>query len=159
MKQPVWVLFILFVLFSCNLSVKTDVPSSSSTSSSRPQIEGTWKLVSATTIVRTDTTVEDYTKNMEMIKIINETHFAFLKHDFTKGRDSVVYSSGGGSYTLVDSLYTESLDYCSAKEWEGHKFPFSVTVIQDTLLQTGVEKVENIGVDRYIIEKYIRARK
>ncbi|MDQ6762056.1 MAG: hypothetical protein M3015_05445, partial [Bacteroidota bacterium] len=52
-------------------------------------LAGTWKLLSGTTIENGDSTVTDYTKDKEFIKIINDTHFAFLSHDLNKGKDSV----------------------------------------------------------------------
>ncbi len=124
-----------------------------------PPITGTWQLVSATLIEKGDTTITDYTKNTSFIKIINDTHFAFLQHDLNKGKDSAVFSSGGGSYSLQDSLYTEHLEYCSARDWEGHDFTFTVALKGDSLIQSGIEKVESAGVNRINIEKYIRVKK
>ncbi len=73
-------------------------------------LQGTWKLLSGTTVEKGDSTVTNYTKDKEFIKIINDTHFAFLSHDLTKGKDSAAaFSSGGGSYSLADSQYTEHL--------------------------------------------------
>ncbi len=77
-----------------------------------------------------------------------------------KGKDSVpVFISGGGSYSLSDSLYTEHLEYCSAREWEGNDFSFTIYIRDDTLIQKGVEKVERAGVNRTNMEKYIRVKK
>ena len=99
----------------------------------------------------------DYMKNISFIKIINATHFAFLQHDLKKGQDSnAVYVSGGGRYSLNDSLYTEHLEYCSARNWEGNDFKFTISIKADTLIQTGIEKVESEGINRVNIEKYIR---
>lgn len=118
---------------------------------------GTWKLLQGTLIEKGDTTVTDYTKGTSFIKIINDTHFAFLQHDLTKGKDSAAaFSAGGGSYTLRDSLYTEHLQYCNAREWEGHDFPFTVSFKNDTLTQYGIEKVESAGINRINMEKYVR---
>lgn len=100
----------------------------------------------------------DYTKDISFIKIINETHFAFLQHDLNKGKDSAVFVSGGGRYTLRDSLYTEHLEYCSARDWEGNDFTFTVAIAGDTLLQSGVEKVVSSGVDRINVEKYVKVK-
>ena len=120
-------------------------------------IIGTWKLISGTIIEKNDTVVTYYTKNLSFIKIINGTHFAFLKHDLNKGKDSAAaFGSGGGGYTLKDSLYTEHLEYCSDREWEGNDFTFTVSIINDTLIQSGIEKIEGAGVNRLNIEKYIR---
>ncbi|MCY7349998.1 MAG: lipocalin-like domain-containing protein [Cytophagaceae bacterium] len=122
-------------------------------------IVGTWQLISGTTIEKGDTTVIDYTKNLSFIKIINDTHFAFLKHDLAKGKDSsAAFSAGGGSYSLEDSLYTERLDYCNEREWEGNDFKFTITLKNDTLIQRGIEKVESAGINRLNIEKYIRLK-
>lgn len=123
-------------------------------------VAGTWQLITGTIIDKNDTTVTDYTKKISFIKIINETHFAFLKHDLNKGKDSVpVFVSGGGSYSLSDSLYTEHLEYCSARNWEGNDFTFTITIMGDTLIQSGVEKIESEGVNRINVEKYIRVKK
>ncbi len=122
-------------------------------------IQGSWKLLSGTLIENGDTTVTDYTKNISFIKIINASHFAFLQHDLSKGKDSAsVFVAGGGPYTFTDSTYTEKLEYCSAREWEGNDFEFSISINGDTLVQRGIEKVEAAGVNRLNIEKYIRLR-
>ena len=123
-------------------------------------ITGTWQLITGIVIEKGDTIVTDYTKNTSFIKIINDTHFAFFQHDLSKGKDSgAVFSAGGGPYLLKDSLYTEHLEYCSAREWENNDFAFTIEIKNDTLIQSGVEKVESAGVNRINIEKYIRAKK
>jgi hypothetical protein len=122
-------------------------------------ITGTWKLLSGTLIEKSDTTVTDYTKNVSFIKIINDTHFAFLQHDLNKGKDSTVaFGAGGGSYTLKNSLYTEKLEYCNAREWENNDFTFVIGIKNDTLIQRGVEVVESAGINRINIEKYMRIK-
>lgn len=127
--------------------------------SNQAPIAGSWKLLTGTLIEKGDTTTTDYTKNVSFIKIINNSHFAFLQHDLNKGKDSAaVFVSGGGRYTLKDSLYTEHLEYCSAREWEGNDFAFNITIKDDTLIQQGVEKVESAGINRVNIEKYIRVK-
>ena len=122
-----------------------------------PSIEGTWRLISGTLIEKGDTTITYYNKNVSFIKILDKTHFAFLQHDLNKGKDSgAVFVSGGGRYSLKGYNYIEHLEYCSAREWEGNDFSFTISVKQDTLLQTGIEKVENLGINRVNIEKYVR---
>jgi len=122
-------------------------------------LNGTWKLISGTTITKGVSTVTDYTKGQEMIKIINGTHFAFLKHplhgDTSKAHG---FDAGGGRYTLSGNHYTEHLDYYSDRNWEGKAFNFTVTLKNDTLIQRGIEKVENESINREIIEKYIRIK-
>jgi len=154
MKQVITSIVTSFLILSCNSSTSTQT-----NSETQLPLEGTWQLISGTLIEKGDTTVTDYTKDREMIKIINTDHFAFLSHDLSKGKDSAMYTSGGGSYTLTGNKYTEHLDYCSDRQWEGNKFDFTVSIKNDTLVQTGIEKVESAGVDRMNIEKYKRVKK
>lgn len=127
------------------------------TSVSAPTIIGTWKLLTGTIIEGGDTVVTDYTQEKSFIKVINDTHFAFLLHDLNGGMDhTAVFASGGGRYELADSLYTEYLEYCNAREWEGHDFQFVVIIRNDTLIQRGREYVEGAGVDRLNEEVYVR---
>lgn len=155
MRSIVLLVLISTTLMACREKMEDQVSKTSPIS-----IVGTWKLLTGTLIENGDTVVTQYTKNISFIKIINETHFAFLQHDLNKGKDSVaVFGSGGGSYSLQDSLYTEHLEYCSDRNWEGNDFTFKVELKNDTLTQSGVEKVESAGVNRINIEKYIRVKK
>ena len=148
-----------FVLISLVLAACANTAPAEAAPEKRNPIAGTWKLLTGTLIERGDTTITDYTKNVSFIKIINDTHFAFIQHDLTKGKDSAaVFAAGGGRYSLNDSLYTEHLEYCSAREWEGHDFPFTIRLAGDTLVQHGVEKIESAGVNRINTEKYIRVK-
>ncbi|MGN7888172.1 hypothetical protein [Dyadobacter sp. 22481] len=133
-------------------------PETEQSNESKPrELEGTWKLINGTLIEKGDTTVTDYTRKVSFIKVINDSHFAFLQHDLNKGKDSTAsFSAGGGAYTLKDSAYTEKLEYCTAREWEGNEFHFTISIQNDTLVQHGVEKVEAAGVERLNIEKYVR---
>ena len=155
MKAIFGFMLITVILISCTsptenaVSAKAAVP-----------LEGTWKLLTGTTIQKTDTTVTDYTKGKEFIKIINNNHFAFLSHDLDKGKDTAtaLFSSGGGSYSLKDGAYTEHLEYCNDRQWEGNSFDFTIVINGDTLTQTGIEKVENLGINRMNIERYVRLK-
>ena len=140
------------VLFSCQGKITKHSPIN---------MEGTWQLIKGTLIENRDTIVTDYTRNISFIKIINSTHFAFLEHDLRNGQDSsAVFVSGGGRYSLNDScIYTEHLEYCSARNWEGNDFKFTISITADTLIQTGIEKVENAGVSRLNTERYVRLKK
>ncbi len=140
------------LLLSCTSSTTTN------TTTAVP-ITGTWQLVSGTTITKGDSTTTDYTKGSSMIKIINDSHFAFLKHDLNSPKDSSYhFDAGGGSYTLTGNAYTEHLDYYADRNWEGKTFDFTVTISNDTLIQRGMEKVEGAGIDREIIERYVRVK-
>jgi hypothetical protein len=154
MKTGIAFILIIITIMSC-----TEKPGTDSSKSALP-IAGTWKLITGTLVDKTDTVVTDYTKNKSFIKIINDDHFAFLEHDLTKGKDSsAVFAAGGGSYTLKDSSYTEHLEYCSDRVWEGNDFSFTVVIRNDTLIQSGIEKVENTGINRLNTERYVRLKK
>ncbi len=141
MKLNLTLVLICAILISCKTSDKP--------------IIGTWKLLSGTLIEKGDTTVTDYTQDKSFIKIINNTHFAFLLHSL---KDSTGFSAGGGKYTLAGDNYTEHLEYCSSPNWEGHDFKFTVSVNGDTLLQSGIEVVAESNINRLNIEKYIRLK-
>jgi len=147
----VFIIIVVSAFLSCNVKPEASEGISSS-------LVGTWQLVSGTIIEKGDTTVTDYTKDRSFIKIINDTHFAFLMHDVEAGDSSAVYGSGGGKYDLADSIYTEHLEYCSDREWEGNDFTFTIAIQGDTLVQQGVEKIESAGVNRLNIEKYFRVK-
>jgi len=153
MRKSICTTVIFMMLLSCNTV-------QNKTSGTNLPIEGTWKLLTGTLMEKGDTTVTDYTKATEFIKIINDTHFAFLSHDLHKGKDSVTASfvAGGGKYSLKDSSYTEHLEYCSDRQWEGNDFDFTITINNDTLTQKGLEKIDSIGVNRLNIEKYVRLK-
>lgn len=126
---------------------------------SSPHIQGTWKLISGTEISNGVKTVTDYTKTQQMIKIINDTHFAFLKHKLVTDKDSSNdFDAGGGPYTLNGDQYTEHLDYYSIKNVEGNSFTFKVTVDKDTLIQQGIEKLKTGGSEKIIYEKYVKIK-
>lgn len=120
---------------------------------------GTWRLIDGVTITHGDSSRAGYPKSTGMIKIINDTHFAFLKHDLDAPKDSSNhFDGGGGSYTLNGNTYTEHLDYYADRHWEGKAFTFTVSISNDTLVQKGMEKVEGTGIDREIIERYVRVK-
>lgn len=153
MKQTIGCLLITVVLMSCNTP-----PAEKAQTDNNLPILGTWKLISGTLIEKYDTAITDYTKGQKMIKIINDTHFSFLRHDLAKGKDSAVYSSGGGSYTLAGDQYIEHLEFCDDRQWEGNSFKFTVKINNDTLIQTGIEKIDSLGINRLNIEKYVRVK-
>jgi hypothetical protein len=151
MKKVFLILILPVVITACTENPRNDVQSGNDVS-----LKGTWKLLSGTLIEKGDTIVTDYTKDRSFIKIINDSHFAFLNHTLRK--DTTDFSAGGGTYSRNANNYTEHLEYCSAKEWEGHDFSFTVAITGDTLIQSGVEKIESEGINRLNIEKYIRVK-
>lgn len=144
MKNILTYLFFCFGFTSCIDTKKT------------PNIQGTWELISATTI-KEDTVVNQDLSEKRMIKIINQDHFAFLNHDKHKGEDSLAhFVAGGGAYQLVGNQYSETLEYCNYRKWEGNDFTFTVTLKKDTLIQEGVEEIKELGVKHKIVEKYVK---
>lgn len=113
-------------------------------------LDGTYRLVGSETVKGTDTirTTIDPAKT-EMIKMFNDSHFAFLNHDKSKGKDSLKsFSSGAGTYQLKGKEYTENLEYCSYREWEGRQFHFTLEKRTDTLIQTGEEDIPELGINK-----------
>jgi hypothetical protein len=120
-------------------------------------LAGTWQLISALSITKQDTVVTFPEKNQQVIKMFNQSHFAFFKHDLSGGKDSTaVFGAGSGSYKLDGENYSEHLEYCNARGWENNDFHFTLTINNDTLIQRGVEKIDSLGVDRVIEERYSR---
>ena len=142
-------------LASCNPkptgTVVADVPVS-------PMV-GNWKLVSAVTVTKGDTLKDYPVSNQEMIKILNGTHFAFMRHDLThgKGKDAT-YTAGGGTYDFKGDKYTEHLAYLNARDWEGRSFDFTVQFKHDTLIQKGIEKIDSLNINHEIIETYVKLK-
>jgi hypothetical protein len=149
MKRKSAFIILISLCFACAENKNND----------RISLEGTWQLFSGTIIENGDTTITVYGKDRSMIKIINETHFSFLNHDLMKGKDSTqLFAAGGGRYILKGDEYTEFLEYCSDRDWEGHTFQFRIQIKKDTLMQTGIEKVEELGIERQNTETYVRMR-
>lgn len=139
------------LLLSCNTKTPED--------NLAIHLNGTWKLVEGYTLTKGVKSTDAYPKDHEMIKILNDTHFAFLNHVPNTPKDSTNhFDAGGGRYTLKGNQYTEHLDYYVDKNWEGKSFDFTLTMSGDTLIQKGLEKVEKENIDRIIIEKYIKLK-
>lgn len=152
MKIPL-LLFSLVTLSACG-----DKKSSGNTSET-PSIVGSWTLVASKIITKGDT-VETYpVPNQEMIKMFTDKDFAFFKHDINKAvKDSAVFSAGSGTYTLEGEKYSEHLAYCNYREWENHDFHFNLKLKNDSLIQTGIEKIDSLGIDQEIVEIYVRKK-
>ena len=147
------ILFVVLVAVLCSCQNPTPTPIKEGS-----PIIGTWELISATTIQGDSTHYKDLS-HTRMIKIFNASHFAFFNHDRNKGQDSLnVFVAGGGSYQLEQEKYTEFLTYCNYREWEGNRFEFDLEFKGDTLIQNGVEEIAELGVNRRIIEVYVKTK-
>jgi hypothetical protein len=146
-------LFLLVFAASCNRIVETTEQPKD------PTLAGTWQLHSSQIIEKGDTINTFPVKDQEMIKSFTDTHFTFMKHDTRQGKgDSAVFDAGAGTYTLKGDDYTEKLQYCNAREWENHDFHFKLRISGDTIVQTGVEKIDSLGIDREIREVYVKSK-
>ena len=93
----------------------------------KSQLEGTWELVSGQQLPR----------GARDIKIITGRHFIFAAYN--EGNGKPLYT-GGGTYVLNGSSYTEHMDFASdviAADLVGKDQPFTVNVDDDTFTQTG----------------------
>jgi hypothetical protein len=151
MKTKLSLYFIAIICYSNSFS-------QNKTQQNKFPLIGTWELISATK-TENNSTSSTFDSKVKMIKIINPTHFSFFQHDLTMGKEpNPKFTAGAGKYTLVNDIYTEYLEYFINREWENNTFEFKVSIQNDTLTQKGVEKVEKLGVDRIIVEKYKRVK-
>jgi hypothetical protein len=94
----------------------------------KSQLDGTWELVSG----------QPLPKGARDIKIISEGHFIFVAYDTEKGKP---FYTGGGTYILNGSSYTEHIDFASDEisgaGLVGKDQRFTVKVDGDTFTQTG----------------------
>ncbi len=135
-------------LFTCKQEVKNS------------NLNGTWKLISSELITNGQSERTFPVQGQEMIKIFNDTHFAFFKHDINKGKDkNAVFDSGSGTYSLEGNVYKEHLAFCNYRDWENHNFTFNLTIRQDTIIQRGVEKIDSLNINHEIVETYVRIKK
>jgi hypothetical protein len=116
------------------------------------KIEGTWKMVYAE-IIENDSLKLKNLSNTTFIKIINKSHFSFFNQENSGTKN---FYSGAGSYVLKGNNYRETLNFTTVEAIKKHQFSFNIIVKGDTLTQSGVEKVAAAGINRYIVEKYIK---
>lgn len=142
---------LLITLAGCNANKNTTIETT------EPSIVGTWELVSAKIITKGDTEVTFPVKDQKMVKIFSTESFAFFKHDIHKGTgDTAVFESGAGTYTLKGDDYAEHLEFCNYRGWENQDFKFKLHLKNDTLIQSGVEKIDSLNIDREIVETYVK---
>ena len=144
-------------LFCALFSCKKEENSKDSTAA--PSIAGTWELVSSKVIAKGDTVLTFPVKGQEMIKIFNENTFAFFKHDLNGGKgEAAIFDSGAGTYELKDGNYSEHLAYCNYRDWENRDFQFKLRMQNDSLIQTGIEKIDSLNINQEIIEIYVKKK-
>jgi hypothetical protein len=124
------------------------------------KLVGSWQLLSSV-YIKKDTIIHNDLPGTSMIKILNDTHFAFMQHTMNRTDTTGIFGGGGGTYTLKDNQYTEHLEYCSARAYEGNDFEFTIEFHGDTLVQSGIEKLKEIGAgeeNMQLVEKYLRIK-
>jgi hypothetical protein len=90
-------------------------------------LDGTWELVSG----------QQLPKGARDIKVISGGHFIFVAYDAQTGKP--LYT-GGGTYVLNGTSYTEHMDFASdqiSAGLIGKDQPFTVKIDGDTFTQTG----------------------
>ena len=121
---------------------------------SNNKIQGTWKMVYAE-IIENDSIKTKDLSNTTFIKIINKNHFSFFNQENSGNKN---FYSGAGSYILKGNEYTEILNFTNIEALKKHEFSFNIVTKGDTLIQSGIEKVKAAGINRTIIEKYIKLK-
>ena len=122
-------------------------------------LDGTYRLVGSETVKGTDTirTTIDPAKT-EMIKMFNDSHFAFLNHDKSKGKDSLKsFSSGAGTYQLKGKEYTENR-VLQLQRMGRQTVSLYTGKRADTLIQTGEEDIPELGIKQKIKEVYVKVK-
>ena len=109
------------------------------------KLEGVWQLVSGTA------DGQPYPAGFRQIKIITKGHFAFLAQEpgvpqeLKSQADSLTAfaktNSGGGTYTVQGTTYTEKLDYFSDPAYVGKTIPFACRTEGDRFYQSGTVPV------------------
>ena len=149
MKKIVFVLILIITLGSYSCKNQSTNESTSSNA-----IEGTWKMIYAE-IKENDSIKRKDLSNTSFVKLIGKNHFAFFNQENASAEN---FYSGGGTYSLQGENYTETLKFSANKAIRDHQFSFTVQIIGDTLIQSGIEKVPAANIDREIIEKYIKIK-
>lgn len=145
---------ISLVAASCSKEIKSNEQNTDLQNPEISRLEGTWKMTYAE--IRENDTIEvKDLSSTDFIKIINRSHFAFFNQE--RGTQEN-FMAGAGTYTYDGSKYVENLEFINFVDYRGHSFSFDVEIKGDSLIQQGFEKIEASGIDRYILEKYIRIK-
>jgi hypothetical protein len=127
------VTFLLIILFA-----------GCSTPPQKNKIEGVWELISQKWNGKGEISGRD-------IKVITDKHFSFIFQDTAEAKSLLAKKTlkdslsaffddlyaGAGSYKLVDSIYTETIEFFSNPEHIGQSTDFIVRVDGDRLYQSG----------------------
>ncbi|WP_103070312.1 hypothetical protein [Aquimarina sediminis] len=151
MRKQITLFACIFIFIACNNSK----PAPIQTVIKDSKLEGAWKMVYGEIKEGDSLQIKDMSTS-DFVKIIGKDHFAFFNQDHINADG---FYGGGGSYTLQGDTYTETLQYTGVEAVRGHKFPFTIEIKGDTLIQHGLEEVKKANIKRYIVEKYVRLKK
>jgi hypothetical protein len=120
----------------------------------KASLEGAWKLKSFHSKFA-DGTEYDLPGNVtgSQIKMFSKDRFLFV--GFLAAKEGTLDNYGGGTYSLEDDDYIETLQYCREKKLVGQTYHFKVRVADRILTQTGPldpEEQKSVGVT--LIEVY-----
>lgn len=95
---------------------------------------GTWQLVSFK--YGEESKWSDAPEGQRRLKLITDTHFTWVAYEVASGK---VQSMAGGTYTLTNGAYTESIVYAGEgmTDYLGKKQSFTIRVEGDKLHQSG----------------------
>ena len=97
---------------------------------------GAWEVY-ALTFTQPDGTIEEVDiSNPPGLKILSETHWAFVEQN--EEGNPIPTSGGGGTYTIDGTTYTETVQYHAARDFIGKSIPFECKVEGDFWYQSGV---------------------
>ena len=144
--------YLVFSILLLTLLNCTNKNTSKTTMSPTNKLIGTWKMIYAEIKENDSIKVKDLSST-NFIKIINDSHFSFFNQE---DYNSENFYGGAGTYTLNGENYIETLSYTSIDAIKNHQFPFTIEIKGDTLIQSGLEEVKEAGINREIIEKYLK---
>jgi hypothetical protein len=97
------------------------------------RLVGTWGLISFKYTLP-DTTISGNSSTFNSIKVINNTHFAYIGKT-TQG--NVFKRAGGGRYKLTGEVLVEIHDYANLANMLGKSFQFKCVIDGDTWFHSG----------------------
>lgn len=122
-------------------------------------IVGSWQLVSEE-IRFGETAYPTFDANTrEMIKIFNDTHFAFTSISKTRQNVSSYqltdeqkadvfdgFGGGSGRYSFTNGVLTEKIAHMNYANYQGIDIDFKITLNGDTLIQEGLYPLVALGL-------------
>lgn len=96
---------------------------------------GAWEVESLTFTNKDGTVQEIEIKDPPGLKILSETHWAFVEQNGAE--NPIPTSGGGGSYVVQGDQYTETIEYHAARDFIGKQLTFDCKTEDDKWYQSG----------------------